>query len=195
MEKNYKKSSYAHLMYGDVSYRPGTVTLHAHDGPLVVYAPAGGQDGGSFFPDIWEKEHRTGMNPHMQPGHTKFPLLPVKSGAGNMGPPVKCHVLPNAAEPSSSAVSPPGQTAGCNSLQAECAVRSTADLKTDAIHLVQMVQLSSTTVPQSDESQNSQLTPSADFVKAFKKAELEAENQQESQHKQVVPAGEQRLTL
>ncbi|KAL6457176.1 hypothetical protein MHYP_G00341390 [Metynnis hypsauchen] len=229
----------------------GTVTLHAHDGPLVVYAPAGGQDGGSFFPDIWEKEHKTGMNPPKQPGPTKFPPLPVKSRAGNSsvcqgvgintGSPVKCHVLPKAGEtladkavfrkpqlsrssrksilvqagapvpkpqlslspqpcqaeivssldfsiqgvavplkprernpagnedmkipgtfsithpsakPSSSAVSPPRQTADCTSQQAESAHRSAVDLQTNAIHLVQVVQLSSTTMQQSQHKQH-----------------------------------------
>ena len=67
MEKNYQKSSYAHLLYREVSYGPITVILHAHDGPPVVYAPAGGQDSGSFFPDIREKEHKTVKSPPKKP--------------------------------------------------------------------------------------------------------------------------------
>ncbi|KAL6459985.1 hypothetical protein MHYP_G00317440 [Metynnis hypsauchen] len=43
-------------------------------------------------------------------------------------------------EPSSSAMSPPRQTVGCTRQQTECPDWLGADLQTDAIHLVQVVQ-------------------------------------------------------
>ncbi|KAL7836746.1 hypothetical protein AOLI_G00280300 [Acnodon oligacanthus] len=57
-------------------------------------------------------------------------------------------LLQESAKPSSSATSPPC----CTSQQAQSADRSAAAFQTDAVHLVQVVQLSSSTVQQSDES-------------------------------------------